>query len=168
MISQKYLETLGPSLQPSENITYDQAAPILDLCKSVGITGVLGIHFSPTAIGISSIGTQQVQPVTNIAGNYKVGAYKFVIIPSGPLPKGMTQEEYNAAPPVMTCAFIYADLNRTSGNSYIQSPFDVVMGLLDTAGGSGASARYNPMDVPESRALVVAEVNKSYPRPPLG
>lgn len=168
MISQKDLETFGPSLQPNENITYEQAAPILDLCKSVGITGVLGIHFSAGALGISGIGTQQIQPLTNIAGNYKAGKYKFVLIASGPKPDGVSQADYDAAPPVLTCAFIVDDLNRSFGKSYLRSPFDVAMGLLDTVAGSGASANWNPMLIQDTRALVVDEINKAYPRPPLG
>lgn len=165
MVSQQELETFGPSLQPGENITYEQAKPIVDLCKSVGISGTLGIHFTAMMNGTPGVGGEQIQPLMNIKGDYTKGAYKFVFICSGPLPAGVSQAEYDAAPPVMLCAYIVDDLARKSGDTYLLTPFGEAMGLLDTAGGSGAAAAYNPMNVPESRTVVVDMVNASYPRP---
>ena len=167
MINQQELETFGPSLQPSENVTYEQAKPIVDLCKSVGISGVLGIHFTAMMNGTSNIQGGQIQPLMDIKGDYTKGAYKFVFIASGPRPAGVSQAEYDAAPPVMLCSYILDDLNRKSGTHYLKPPFEVVMGLLDTVAGSGASSNYNPMLVQDTRALVVAGINATYPRPAL-
>jgi len=166
MIDQKDLEIFGPSNNPKENITYEQATALEALYKSVGISGQLGIQFSPLWNGSATMpGGKQIVPLTEIAGDYKVGLYKFVFIASGPKPAGTAGAEFDLNPPVLILAHDNHTLELKAGEAYQFQPLDVAMQEYEVISQT-RSADWNPMLIQDTRAVVVKMINDTYPRGP--